>query len=374
MLTYLLAAAAAASTPGVNDYSLGQNWLCRPDRRDACTINRDVSEVAADGSVIKAKFQAANAPKADCFYVYPTVSYDATGNSDMIANDEERQVIAAQFAQFGSVCRLFAPLYRQITLTALRAMMIGQPMAADRELNYADVRDAWNQYLLHDNAGRPVVLIGHSQGSGQLKRLVQEEIDGKPVAKRMLSAMITGTNVTVAKGTDVGGDFKSTPLCRKDSQTGCVIAYVSFRDSVPPPPNSRYGRSSDANLEIACTNPAALSGGSATLGNLFPATSSFDQMAKSAPWTTANPVLTPYVRLPGLLSGTCKARDGANFLAIEINADANDPRTDDIRGDLVVGTIVAKDWGLHLIDVNLVQADLIRLVTSQTETWIKANR
>ena len=50
----------------------------------------------------------------------------------------------------------------------------------DRGLQYDDVRDAWNYYLAHDNQGRGFVLIGHSQGSYILTRLIREEIDGKP--------------------------------------------------------------------------------------------------------------------------------------------------------------------------------------------------
>ena len=51
-------AAAAQSAPAVpvaapNDYALEQNWLCRPDRRDACsTPSLDVTEVAPDGTRI----------------------------------------------------------------------------------------------------------------------------------------------------------------------------------------------------------------------------------------------------------------------------------------------------------------------------------
>ena len=224
--TLLIAAAAAAATPAPNDYGLGQNWLCRPDRRDACTIPLDTTAIAPDGTMTVQPFKPAKAPEADCFYVYPTVSFDRTGNSDMVANDEERKVIEAQFARFGSQCRLFAPLYRQVTLTALQSVMYGNPIPLDRELAYADVRAAWRHYLASDNKGRPFVLIGHSQGTSQLKRLIAEEIDGKPVAARMLSAILPGGNVTVARGKDKGGDFKSIPLCRSETQTGCAIAWV----------------------------------------------------------------------------------------------------------------------------------------------------
>ena len=53
----------------------------------------------------------------------------------------------------------------------------------DRGLGYDDVRDAWNYYLQHDNHGRGVVLIGHSQGAYVLAALLAQEIDGKPVSR-----------------------------------------------------------------------------------------------------------------------------------------------------------------------------------------------
>ena len=114
-------------------------------------------------------------------------------------------------------------------------------MTADRAVGYNDVLDAWNHYLKHDNNGRGVVLIGHSQGSGVLTQLIRNEIDGKPIQSRIVSALLLGTNVAVPKGKDVGGAFKNLPLCRAADQTGCVITYVSFRSTIPPPDGSGSG-------------------------------------------------------------------------------------------------------------------------------------
>src|SRR4029077_15397399 len=115
----------------------------------------------------------------DCFYVYPTVSIEPTANSDMIPGPGELRVVQGQVERFASKCRVYAPMYRQVTLTALAAFMANRPVAADRALAYDDVRDAWNAYLAHDNRGRGVVLIGHSQGSLVLTALIQNEIEGK---------------------------------------------------------------------------------------------------------------------------------------------------------------------------------------------------
>src|SRR5262249_3407438 len=176
---------ATAATQTKNDYSKGETWLCRPDRQDACAAELTTTIVAANGKLTEEKWQANPKAPIDCFYVYPTVSGDPTPNSDMNTGPEERSVVQHQFARFGSQCRPYAPLYRQVTLTALRSIMSGKPMAADRALAYNDVLDAWKYYLEHDNQGRGVVLIGHSQGSSVLIQLIKNEIDGKPVQDRI---------------------------------------------------------------------------------------------------------------------------------------------------------------------------------------------
>ncbi len=362
-------AAAGAAVP--NDYGLEQNWLCRPGRRDSCTVPQDTTEIAGDGTLTVLPFVPAKDPQADCFYVYPTVSLDAGGNSDMVANREEQSVIAAQFSRFAAQCRTFAPLYRQVTLTWLGSLMAGHPGPADRKVNYADVRDAWRHYLAHDNGGRPVVLIGHSQGSGLLKQLIAEEIDGKPAQRLLLSAMLIGTNVLVASGKDVGGDFKSVPLCRSARQTGCVITWVTFREATPPPPKSRFARSEVAGREVACTNPGSLGANEwATLTPVFASAGSWDMTSRRGPWVAgkADPT-TPFVSLPGLASAKCIKADGASYLAVRVNAVASDARTDELPGDVELMGHVQQDWGLHLIDVTIAYDMLAGLIPQQLAGW-----
>src|SRR5712692_779220 len=252
------APAASAPAPAKNDYSKSESWLCRPGRQDACAVDLTTTIVAANGKLTREKWAANPKAPIDCFYVYPTVSSDATPNSDMVAGPEELNVIRAQFARFGSRCRVYAPLYRQVTLAALRAFLAGRTMAIDLALGYNDVLNAWNYYLEHDNQGRGVVLIGHSQGSLVLTQLIKNEIDGKPMQSRIISAFLLGTSLPVPKGKDVGGAFQHLPLCHSAKQTGCVITYASFRSTIPPPENSRFGRAQGENMQAACTNPATL--------------------------------------------------------------------------------------------------------------------
>jgi Protein of unknown function (DUF3089) len=365
-----LPAAAPAAQP--NDYSNADSWLCRPGRKDSCAVDLSTTIVAANGKFKKESFKAARNPPIDCFYVYPTVSLDQTGNSDMTAGPEEHGVILQQFARFSSVCRPYAPLYRQVTLTALRSIIAGKTIPIDRTLAYNDVLEAWNYYLKNDNNGRGVVLVGHSQGSGVLTQLIKNEIDGKPVQEKIISALLLGTNLPVEHGKDIGA-FQHIPLCKSASQTGCAVAYASFRDNVPPPANSRFGKAQGENMAAACVNPAALGGGS---GELHSYLSNGRFIASSAaapkPWVTPEKkVTTPFVSVPGLLSAECVSNDAGTYLAVHVNADPNDPRTDDIVGDVVVNNQVLPDWGLHLIDANLAMGNLIELVRAESKAYLK---
>ena len=364
--------AAPAATP--NDYSDGKNWLCRPGRQDACAVDMTATIIKADGSMTRDTWTADAKAPIDCFYVYPTVSTDPTPNSDMVADPAEMNVIRQQFARFASRCRPYAPLYRQVTLAGLRQILGGGASGGlSVGVGYDDVRDAWNYYVSHDNAGRGVVLVGHSQGSYVLTELIRREIDGKPIQSRLVSAVLPGATIPVARGKDVGGAFQHIPLCRSASQTGCLIAYSAFRSTSPPPSNSRFGKVTDPNLEAACVNPAALKGGSGALHSyLSAAGSTITSTTAPKPWVQPErPVTTPWVSVPGLLTAECKSNEYANYLEITVHGNPADPRTDDIVGDLGVGGQILKDWGLHLIDVNLAMGNLVDIVGKQAKSWRK---
>jgi MFS family permease len=374
------APAAAQAAASKNDYGDPKTWLCRPGltgSADACAVDLSTTIVKADGSLTREAFKPASNPSIDCFYVYPTVSMDPGGNSDMNAGPEEMGVVRQQFARFASQCRVFAPMYRQATLTALRAATTGTPIQVDRTLGYNDVVDAWNYYLQHDNTGRGVVLVGHSQGSGVLTQLIRQEIDGKPVQSRLVSALLLGTSLPVPKGKDVGGAFKSVPVCRSASQTGCVIAYVSFRSTIPPPENSRFGRVQGENTMAACANPAALGGGSGELHAYLSAAgrSIVGSAAEPRPWVNPpKPIDTPFVSVPGLLTAQCVANEKGSYLEVTVHGDPADPRADDISGDVLSNGQVNASWGLHLIDVNEAMGNLLDVVAQQARAFASVKK
>jgi hypothetical protein len=283
-------------------------------------------------------------------------------------------VVAQQFARFAGVCTTYAPLYRQFTLTALAARLSGRAMATpvDPMLGYRDVVDAWNYYLEHYNHGRGVVLIGHSQGSSVLNMLIKNEIDGKPVQKQLVLAILGGTRLQVPAGKDVGGDFQHVALCHSNTDVGCVIAFASFRTDMPPPANSFFGKSEGPGLEAACVNPAALAGGSGEAHAYLPASGrSFGASVEPKPWAAEKSVQTPFVSLPGMLTAECARNNVATYLAITVHGDPADARVDDIPGDVVIAGQVQHNWGLHLIDMNLFMGNFQDIVRSETRAYLK---
>jgi hypothetical protein len=365
----------AAPTYPPNDYGDHANWLCWPGRDDACASDLTTTVVKADGTTSVEAFKAdPNAP-IDCFYVYPTVSRDPGIVSTMTVEPEETRVVIQQAARLRAHCRLYAPMYRQFTLTALFTAMMHPPAPGAAPtprptVGYDDIKTAWTYYLAHENHGRGVVLVGHSQGSSVLTALIKFEIDGKPAQSQLVSAILMGTVLPVPEGKDVGGAFRFVPLCHSTSQLGCAIAYSSFRETSPPPENSLFGRPRDREpgMEAACVNPANLAGGPGPAHAYFGALLSGED-TQDFPWLKGAKITTPFVSTPGLVIATCVHTGPFHYLSIHLDPDPASPRTSDIPGDIVIAGAVQKNWGLHLIDANLFMGNLVDLVGAEGAAW-----
>jgi hypothetical protein len=361
----------AAAPAAAADYSNPANWLCLPGRADACGRPLPTTVLNANGYGSVGQAVPAADPPADCFYLYPTISRDPGANSDLVPGIEEQAVAAVQLARFGSVCKTYAPMYRQVTLAALQSVMAGKPMG-DFSLAYGDVLNAWHYYLEHQNKGRPFILIGHSQGTVLLSKLLARDIEGSDAARRMLSAILLGFNIEVPEGKRVGGTFKQTPLCSSVGETGCVLTYVSFRADSPPPDISFFGRAAAPGMTVGCTNPARLRSERTALDSYWYAgPSSVPSSAPPIVWSSGGTPPTPFLRTDGLVSAQCVNRGPIGYLAVTVNADPRDPRTDRIPGDVELGGKIAPGWGLHLADMSMAMGDLMALIEAQEAAFAK---
>jgi len=346
------APAPSAPVAASPDYGQDAAWLCRPRRADACAAPLDATVLSADGRRAPERFAAARDPPVDCFYVYPTVSADPTPLSDMSPGPEEARTAVVQAARFASRCRVFAPIYRQVTMAGLTASLrSGAP--ADWASPYQDVRAAWRDYLRGDNHGRGVVLIGHSQGAILLARLLAEEIEANPAQHRLLvSAILPGhVGVAVPTGAEVGGDFRITPLCRRADQSGCVVAFSTYA-AADAAPRRVFGRVAGAGRTAACVNPAALAGGAGPLR-------AYLRRPAAAPETDP-----PFVAVEGL-SAECVTDAGGSVLRVRALPGPNAAMLQTVLG----ATARVPGWGLHTLDVGLTQGTLLDLVETQSRAW-----
>jgi hypothetical protein len=345
-------------------------WLCRPGiKNDPCAGNLDTTVVEADGSTHVESATPAKDPPIDCFYVYPTVSRQAGTNSDLTIDPEERAVATAQAARFSQVCRVYAPMYPQLTLADITKS--GGITLAGALTAYLGVNSAFRDYMAHYNEGRGIVFIGHSQGASMLIALLKYEVDPNPETRRLLvSALLLGGNVTVPVGAAVGGDFQSIPACGSGSQTGCVVAYSSFNGT--PPADAFFGRvgtglnpfgalgsAASGETQVLCVNPAAPGGGTVSLAPYFPTQGLSTLLGRSAP---SVPASTPFVAVPGEYSAHCVNSDGASWLQIDRTTGSTDLRP-------TVSPTSGPRWGLHTVDVNIALGNLIDLVRSEAASY-----
>jgi hypothetical protein len=291
----------------------------------------------------------------DCFYVYPTVSTQPSDNSSLVVQPAETAAAVAQISRFSQVCRIWAPMYHQRTESSLLKGLGADPQAD--AVAYDSVLSAWKDYLAHDNDGRPVIFIGHSQGAAMLIRLLASQIDPSPALRaRTVVAILAGGNVTVPVGQMVGATFQRLPLCTSTSQTGCVIAYSSFPSQ--PPADSNFGRPGQGvslqsgqtttnGVQVACVNPAAIGGGTANLDPYF-------LTATSTPAPPA--VTTPWVTYPDLYASSCDSAGGATWLQVSTLTAAGRP---------IVTEPLGPTWGYHLNDINLALGDLVNDVKAE---------
>jgi hypothetical protein len=265
LLSIVLTAAQpfAGKAQDVPDYSAESNWLCKPGRIDACAIDLNATAILPDGGrVVQAFVRTPSAKPVDCFYVYPTVSMQDSENSNLVPESPQFGRVRTQFARYANVCRLFAPMYRQVTLkvmaryaTNLKAFDPNAVMAAAPQYRtaYSDVLAAWKYYQEHDNNGRGVILVGHSQGAYILRDLIKAEIDGRAVQKQLVSAHLAGVVVKTSSVDPEKAEFKNLKACTTGSDTNCFISFSTFPQDAPPPSWSKaFGMRGHKTAEICC--------------------------------------------------------------------------------------------------------------------------
>jgi hypothetical protein len=325
-LTVAVTLGAAGGAPAAT------KWLCGPGvAHDPCRPSLSTTFYRGwDARTGRSTPRRAGDRGPACFYVYPTVSNQQGRLATKRVDPELRSIALYQAARFSQLCRVYAPVYRQATVPALQA---GTTTRRDYLTAYGDVERAFDAFLRRIGRHRGFVLLGHSQGSYHLERLIRRRIDThRAVRRRLVSAVLLGGDVSVRKGSDRGGVFRRVPTCRRATQLSCTnpAALASSR-SVPL-------------TTVAPTQPFApgtlIAAGVSLLGLQWPSGS------------------TTFVQSNGAFTGRCSRAGGAHVLRISSTPGTPLPKASP-----------TPEWGLHLVDANIAQGDLVNVLRRQIRAY-----
>jgi Protein of unknown function (DUF3089) len=349
-------------------------WVCQPGQlADPCTSSLAATAVTAAGTLKAATWpRSVFASKFACFYVLPTNSLAKTANTGLAVTKLETFIVGEQAAPLSQVCDVWAPTYRSQTLQSVEEGLAGNDkvMFSTFKVAFQSVLPAWDWFLSHTE-GKPLVLVGDSQGSAILIHLISTQLDHQPaVLRRLVVAVLVGGNLQVPSGKTVGAAFSQVPLCTSSTETGCAIAFSSYPSE--PPADAVFsrpgqgtsiqsGETTKAGQQVACVNPAAIAGGSADLDPYMPTV--------SQPELTEH-VTTPWVTYPGLYSASCKQGGGATWL--QVTSLAGTSHTRPVVNDQLVGNFGGGSgpaWGYHSYEYGLTLGNLLQDIAGEEAAW-----
>lgn len=356
-----LLAIYCSSQESSNPYRDDNLWLCKPGiESDYCYGDLRATEILPDGTTRIVEHLPEQNSEIDCFYIYPTV--DITGpignHTDFSDITPMLVPLMNQAARFSSVCAVYAPLYRQVTLPTFAS-----PYKDDYlEIAYSDVLDAFRHYLDCCNNGRQFVLMGHSQGSIMLRMLMEREFDSdENLKKRLIAALLIGGDVFVPENERSGGTFKTIPLCSYPEETGCVIAYRSYAEGYPP--RIPWPAGFPPGTDSACVNPAGTGNEWGYLsGSYFPVKIDFPGFQR----TIMEGLETPFFLYRNFFRARCSHTEAGSYLEIGTVPGEGDQRTIPIPLEEIPLFDVA---GLHMLDYNLALENLIELVRIKSANY-----
>lgn len=204
------------------DYAQASSWAARPGMAS-------VADFAPAGVA-----NAAGERMVDVFFVHPTGflsgrEWNSPLDPDSRTEENTKWMLANQASAFGGCCNIYAPRYREASIFRY---LSASPDIAEKTMDfaYADVVRAFEHFLAHDNNGRPFIIASHSQGTTHAFRLIQEHIDGKPIAARMVAGYLIGSQV---KNVEANA-LKAVRVCDSENQVGCIVHWAIFGDGGAP--------------------------------------------------------------------------------------------------------------------------------------------
>lgn len=355
-------------------YDDDTKWLCRPGLpHNPCLDTIQVTDVHPDGGTSVSELaKTPNEVPADCLYLYPTVDpglLTAPRNLDFDQIDKTsvRDIFLGQGVPFREACAIWAPFYRQ---TSLNSFEQDDTREKGLETAFRDLEAAFDYYLRHSDARRPIVIIAHSQGAIVMTRLLARRFEGHPeLLHRLVVAVLAGPlgGFDVPDGKLVGGTLQEIPLCTSEQQTGCALTFSTFAASIPP--NENYGRVNGgvkAGFDTGCTTPpGGLDGGAARLsGALFASITGVVGVLAPQFDYGALRIDTQLTRYADFYTARCeRSTRGLSFLSVTAEPLPGDVRVDPVLYNSL--TLNSPEIGLHALDYAFVSGDLVQTVKTR---------
>ena len=232
-------------------YADTKMWIARPDiaGNPALWLPPTFKDTAAKGN-------------AAIFFIHPTSfiqplpqSWNASPD-DAVTNDRAKLFVQGQASPFSNAGDIWAPRYRQ---ASFGAFLTTQPEAQKAlDAAYADIAQAWDAFVTGIAPDRAIIVVGHSQGSVHLLRLLRDRIAGQPVAKRIAAAYVIGWPVSIETDLPALG----LPACATADQPGCILSWQSFAEPADTTQiaavydgTTGFTGKSRRGTKMLCTNP-----------------------------------------------------------------------------------------------------------------------
>ncbi len=206
------------------NYAGDGSWLAHPRKQDN-------ADLAPDGESAISE----NSASAYVFFIHPTAYL---GNAHWMgslvkgtATEDNRQwMIANQASAFNGCCSVYAPYYREATIHAFFEPNLSNGARA-LDFAYSDVVRAFAHFISVIPEGSPFIVASHSQGTVHGQRLLQQEIDGTPLADRLVAAYLIGCTIPE----DIFDRYYTQiKACNEPNDLRCVVAFDTWREGGGP--------------------------------------------------------------------------------------------------------------------------------------------
>ena len=165
----------------------------------------------------------------DIFYIHPTITtsrknsaWNGNVNDEVYRQSTLNTAIKYQCSAWYGLGRTFAPFYRDAHIRSFQDQF--KKVGGDDALRFAyeDIKTAFKHYLKHENNGRPIVLVSHSQGTLHAGKLLKDFFENQPLQKQLVAAYLVGIAIKSEY-------FQNIPFMTSPSETGGFVTWNTYK-------------------------------------------------------------------------------------------------------------------------------------------------